>query len=81
MLRNGTPRLSLRTTASVARKLERSLCPGSMSRTQSFSCWCLVSRSALDGAGGQAETMRRWKIRTSITSGTVTTTAAAACAP
>ena len=27
------------------------------------------------------ETIRRWKIRTSITSGTVTTTAAAACAP
>jgi hypothetical protein len=27
------------------------------------------------------ETIRRWKIKTSITSGTVTTTAAAACAP
>ena len=35
---------------------------------------------ALYGAGREAETMRR-KIRTMITSGTVTTTAAAACAP
>ena len=35
--RKGAPRLSLRTAASVARKLERSLAPGVRSRTQSFS--------------------------------------------
>jgi hypothetical protein len=77
------PRLSLRTVESVARKLARNLEPGSRSRAQNFSLFRGVPFQLypFTAPAVSPETMRRWKIKTSITSGTVTTTEAAACAP